>query len=130
MNGTIETNLLETQKVRVFFFKKSILKFTRPSPNNTHICLNTKITKCLARLHLDLSHFHLIKYAAPLYIMKKPVTIYSLFNLSLFPQFHKWKNTPNDQFFKNSQKKIPFLWHHSYKASPLWRWFIRFSDKH
>ena len=76
-------------KLRKSSFKEGILKFTRPSPKNTHICFNTKSIKNIARSRLDLIHFHLIKYAVALYIMEKPVTIYSLFNLPLLPQFHK-----------------------------------------
>ena len=91
-------------KLRKSSFKEGILKFTRPSPKNTHICFNTKSIKNLARSRLDLIHFHLIKYAVALYIMEKPVTIYSPFNMPLLPQFHKRKNTSNEQFFKNNQR--------------------------
>ena len=76
-------------KLRKSSFKEGILKFTRPSPKNTHICFNTKGIKNLARSCLNLIHFHLIKYAVALYIMEKTVSIYSLFNLPLLPQFHK-----------------------------------------
>ena len=43
-------------------FKRSILKFIRPSPNSTYNCFNTKGIKDLARLRLGSSHLRYRKF--------------------------------------------------------------------
>ena len=43
-------------------FKRSLLKFIRPSPNSVFNCHNCKGIKYLTRLHLGLSHLHEHKF--------------------------------------------------------------------
>ena len=55
------TKISENQKVLISF-KKSILKFIRPSQNRVYNCHNPKGIKLLTRLRVDLSHLREHKF--------------------------------------------------------------------
>ena len=61
LNGTRLTKIFENQKV-FKIFKKSILKFIRPSQNRFYNCYNPKGIKLLTRLRVGLSHLREHKF--------------------------------------------------------------------
>ena len=58
--NNLDPNLRSAASLRVF--KKSLLKFIRPSPNNVFNCYNCKEMKHLTRLRLDSSHLREHKF--------------------------------------------------------------------
>ena len=65
---------------------------------------------------------HLIQFAVAVWILKQPDIIYSIASIWWMDQCSSWT------MFHDQPKTS--LWHYSCEASPLWWWFIRFSDKH
>ena len=84
-------------------FKKSLLKFIRPSPNSIFNCHNCKGIKYLTRLHLGLSHLweHKFKHR-----FQDTLNLFCLYGLdvetnthfiSLLPLVYKSKKHPLEQ---------------------------------
>ena len=90
------------------FFKKSLLKFIRPSPNSVFNCHNCKGIKYLTRLRLGLSHLreHKFKHSfqdthfwihfVPVAVMLKQTRIFFLYCPLFTNQRHTLLSTVND----------------------------------
>ena len=97
----LDLNLQSATSLNVF--KKSLLKFIRPSPNSIFNCHNCKGIKYLTRLHIGLSHLweHKFKHR-----FQDTLNLFCLYGLdvetnthfiSLLPLVYKSKKHPLEQ---------------------------------